>query len=309
MAEPPDKINAAPVDAAMSFVRVERDDQGAPLALQTATVRYQPASGEGPLVVDLIGVIHIADRAYFEKLNEQFKQYDAVLYELVAAEKERVPDRTPRRANNPLALINDVAKNVLDLHSQLEWIDYTPKNFVHADLSPDEMAEAIRQRGDNSLTITLSVMVDWIREANLKKLKVEQADADKKPAQPEVNSEEAESDSLSLLTDPQGAVKLKRAMVEQFVSGEPGTTGLGRTLDALLIHDRNQAALRVFQKELAGGKKKIAIFYGAAHMPDFENRLVNEFGLKRGDITWQTAWDLKPKLGSPWEGILKLLSE
>jgi hypothetical protein len=60
-----------------------------------------------------------------------------------------------------------------------------------------------------------------------------------------------------------------------------------------VVADRNEAALRVFQTELAKGKKRIAIFYGAAHMEDFEQRLSRQFGLKRQSEQWLTAWDLR----------------
>ncbi len=87
---------------------------------------------------------------------------------------------------------------------------------------------------------------------------------------------------------------------------EDPTAGLGQTLNTILISDRNKAALRVFQKELAKGKKKIAIFYGAGHMPDLEKHLTVDFGLKRAKQDWQTAWDLK-KQGTVIEGLLKEL--
>jgi hypothetical protein len=81
-------------------------------------------------------------------------------------------------------------------------------------------------------------------------------------------------------------------MAEQFSDAQQVAAGLGPTLNTLIVEDRNQAALKVLQKQLAAGKKKIAIFYGAAHMPDFEKRLADDFDLKRQDVTWITAWDL-----------------
>ena len=65
--------------------------------------------------------------------------------------------------------------------------------------------------------------------------------------------------------------------------------------------------MRVFQKQLAGGKKRIAIFYGAAHMPDFEQRLTKDFGLKRKSTGWHTAWDLRKTDDSAIEGVMKVL--
>ena len=56
---------------------------------------------------------------------------------------------------------------VLDLDSQIEHIDYSKKNFVHADLSPAEMMEAIKKRGDDGLTLALSIAADVLRQQNL----------------------------------------------------------------------------------------------------------------------------------------------
>ena len=49
-----------------------------------------------------------------------------------------------------------------------------------------------------------------------------------------------------------------------------------------LISGRNKVALDVLRKEIAAGKKKIAIFYGAGHMPDFQKRLRDDFGDEAG---------------------------
>jgi hypothetical protein len=279
------------------FIRLKRDAKGGPLALETAIVRYKPASGEGDLVVDLIGVVHVADRPYYQKLNESFEQYDALLYELVAPQGTKIPKGGKREGGNPLALIQGLMKNVLDLDSQLEHIDYTQKNFVHADLSPEQMAEAMRKRGDTPLTVILSAAADMLRQQNLQEQKKQAA-----PAQ-----EEPEFDPLALLLDPDRAVKLKRMMAQQFEELESPEGGFGNTINTILVADRNKAALKVFQTELAKGKKKIGIFYGAAHMPDFEKRLQEEFGLKRVSEQWLTAWNLKPKKNAVNDLLQRLL--
>ncbi len=87
------------------------------------------------------------------------------------------------------------------------------------------------------------------------------------------------------------------------------------TYDVLLVVDRNGEALKVLQKQIALGKKKIGIFYGAAHLPDFDKRLINDFGLQPAEGSdnprWITAWDLssteKPGLSEPASLLLKLL--
>jgi hypothetical protein len=286
LAEPPAAAGKPAVKkpAAAQFIRIKRGSEDQPVALQTAIVRYVPASGAGGLVVDLISAVHIGDRAYYEKLNKQFEQYDVLLYELVAPPGTRVPRGGKRAKDNPISLVQDLLKTVLDLDSQTEQIDYTKKNFAHADLSPAQMAEAIRQRGDDGLTLFLSVAADLLRQQNLREMEKgkEAAEAD-----------DEDFDPFSLLLDPDGPVRLKRLLAQQMESLESHTGGLGPTLNTILITDRNQAALKVFQKELANGKKKIGIFYGAGHMPDFDKRLRDDFGLKRESEQWLTAWDLR----------------
>jgi len=278
------KIEAKKPEAA-KFIRIKRNAQGQPTALETAIVRYVPANGEGGLAVDLVSAVHVGDRGYYDKLNDEFDNYDVVLYELVAPQGTRIPKGGRRNSDNPLAIIQTLMKLGLELDSQVERVDYTKKNFVHADLSPDGMAKAMRDRGEDPLTLILGVAADMLRRQNVADLKKDEAPAKK--------AREPEMDFFQMLGDPERAVKLKRIMAEQMEDLEGA--GLGQTLSTLLITDRNQAAMKVFQKELAKGKKKVAIFYGAAHMPDFEKRLKEDYGLKRDGVQWLTAWEIKKK--------------
>jgi hypothetical protein len=292
LAQPAGDKSAPDKKTTGKFIRLQKNaDQ--PTALQTATVRYVPASGEGNLVVDLVGVVHIGDRDYYQKLNKQFEQYDVLLYELVAPQGTRIPKGGKRDSDNPLALMQQMMKILLGLDSQVEQIDYTKKNFVHADLSPEQMAEAMKDRGEDALTLVLGVTTDMLRQQNLR-----ERNKEKNPHQ------QPDLDFGNLLLDPDGAQKMKRMMAQQMADSADG--GLGPTLNNLLIGDRNKAAMKVFQTQLASGKKKIGIFYGAAHMPDFDKRLREDFGLKRDGEQWLTAWDLQ-KQRNALEDILKLL--
>jgi hypothetical protein len=305
LADPPAEKKAEPKKKPEPnrFLRVKRDKNDTPVALETAVVRYVPASGQGGVTVDLIGAVHVGDKAYYEALNKRMDEYDVLLYELVAPEGTRIPKGGKREKGNPIALMQDVLKNVLDLDSQVEQIDYTKKHFVHADLSPEKMAEAIKERGDDGLTIALSVAADFLRKQNLEEMK-----KGKEPPKGKKDKEqEEEPDLMALLLDPNAAVKLKRVMAEQFEAAGDDV-GLGPTIGNILVADRNKAALKVLQKEIAKGKKKIGIFYGAAHMPDFEKRLRADFDLKRDKEEWLTAWDLKTKrAGVP--PLLKFLEQ
>jgi hypothetical protein len=286
--------------AATKFLRIQRDKDDDPIALQTAIVRYVPKTGEGGVTVDLIGAVHVGDKDYYAALNKKMEQYDVLLYELVAKEGTVIPKGGKRDNPNPLSMMQDMMKNMLDLESQVEQIDYTKKNFVHADLSPEKMAEAIKERGDDALTIGLSVVTDFLRKQNLEEMK-------QKKNPPKGQKKEEEPDLFKMMLDPNASLKLKRLMAEQFEeSGDDG--GLGATIGTILVADRNKAALKVLQKEIAKGHKKIGIFYGAAHMPDFEKRLAEDFDLKKDKEEWLTAWDLKTKRGGV-PPLFKLLED
>ncbi len=282
------------------FMRIQKDDKGEPAALETAVVRYIPASGKDGVAVDLVSVVHIGDRAYYRDLNKKFEEYDVVLYELVAEPGTRIPKGGKREGQNALAMVQQIMKLVLELELQTEQIDYTRKNFVHADLSPQQMAEKIKARGDNGLTLALSIAADVIRQQNLQEMK-------KKEAARKENEPAEEPDFGELLLDPYRAAKLKRLMAKQFMRHDAPEAGFGQTVSTILIADRNQAALKVLQKELARGKKKIAIFYGTAHMPDFEKRLRDDFDLKKDREQWMSAWDLRLKSRGVEDLLRKLL--
>src|SRR6266481_9905883 len=162
------------------FIRLQRDEKKQPVALETALVRYGPTGGQGDLTVDLVGAVHIGDKDYYKKLNKLFQQYDVVLYELVAQPGTIIP-KGGRKKDDPLSLIMQVVKMVLELDLQTERIDYTRKNFVHADLSPEQMAEAIQKRGDDGLTLILGFAADLLRQENLRELQAKQQPKPKAP--------------------------------------------------------------------------------------------------------------------------------
>jgi len=282
---------------ASKFLRITQDAKHKPLALETAVVRYQSTAANKELTVDLVSVVHFGERSYYDKLNKQFEDYDAVLYELVAPRGTRIPKAGRKATDNPLLLVQKIATLVLDLELQTDRIDYTPKNFIHADLSPNDIAESIRKRGDDNLTLFLKIAADLISQQNREATKAAKQRA-----------EEANIDILSLFTEPTGASKLKRLLAEQLAALESPEGALGGTMNTILIRDRNKAVMEVLHKELNAGKKKIAIFYGAGHMSDFERRLGADYSLRPVSTQWLTAWDLRLRERSLEDILWRLLA-
>ena len=266
-------LPAAGADSESRFIRIQRNENRDPVALQTAIAKYVPAGGQQGVEIDLVAVVHIGEQAYYERLTKEFEKYDAVLYELVAPEGNKPPKGGEKKSDNPVALLQQGMKLFLGLIYQLEVIDYQKPNLIHADLSPEGMKKAMKERGDDEMTIILGVIADFLRKKNL--------NADKpEPQVPDIS-----------LTDLLNPNKFKKLMAQQFEDAG-GDVSLGGTIDRLLVEDRNKSCIKVLQQQLTVGKKKIAIFYGAAHMPDFDKRLKEDFGMKRTESEWITAWNL-----------------
>ena len=91
--------------------------------LQTAVTRYE----KDGVTVDLIGAIHIADKAYYDKLNKLFTSYDSLLFEMVGGEgmnHGKVPPK-PKKKDVQLGFLRKMYKvmaNRLDLIGQKEGI-------------------------------------------------------------------------------------------------------------------------------------------------------------------------------------------
>ena len=92
-------------------------------------------------------------------------------------------------------------------------------------------------------------------------------------------------------------VRLRRIMAEQFTDMEVLTAAFGGEQGSTLITDRNAAALDVLREQIGKGRRKIAIFYGAAHMDDFDQKLQRDFKLQPREAVWLEAWDLRDPAG------------
>jgi hypothetical protein len=264
------------------FIRVTRDDDDNPTALQTSTVRYiAPDEPREGLTVDLIGVVHIGERDYYRQLNQQFKQYDAVLYELVAPEGTRVPKKGTKKSSHPVGMLQTAMKDLLELSFQLDHVDYHQDNLVHADMSPDDFSKSMANRGESVWEIFLRMLAQGM---------VQQGKQGKGVS---------DGDLLLALFDRNRALALKRIMAQQFEDLGGAMAALDGPEGSTLITERNKKALEVLKKKIDSGAKRLAIFYGAGHMPDMSQRLESDFGLQREDEQWLTAWDLRSQSKQP----------
>ena len=239
-------------------------------------MRYSPAVGGKPgATVDLIAAVHIADKAYYERLNREFAGYDVVLYELIAPEEGAKFHRKPGASHGALSSVQSGVGDLLNLDFQLDHIDYTRPNMIHADMSPDQFAKSMKDRGESFFAMFLRAAGYGIAR------------------QGDGSQDDAFAGVVLALFSKNRALALKRVMAEQFSDLEGTQSALDGPKGSTIIAQRNKVALEGLRKQIAAGKKKIAIFYGAAHLPDMQKRLRSDFGLVRGSTRWLVAWDLK----------------
>lgn len=264
---------AAPVPAQPhdgDYIRHVSDRSGAPQALEVAITGFEAPSGAR---VDLVGAIHVADRAYFAELDRRLAEYGVVLYELVG-EPGRVS--APRGgAPSMVGMMQGGMKNALGLAFQLDEVDYARDNMVHADLTPNEFSASMRERKESFLGMMFRAWAMAMAEQGSGK----------------TAGQEAEFIKALFASDRQRA--LKRVLAEQLSDQTELLESLAGDNGSTLITVRNQRAVEVLRDQLDGGARDIAIFYGAGHMPDFEKRLVEDFGMRRVSNEWIEAWDLR----------------
>ncbi|MCC7084262.1 MAG: hypothetical protein IT427_04565 [Pirellulales bacterium] len=273
--DPPEKAKAK-ADS-KRYLRISRDEKKQPLALETSVVRFVPRGNDRPgLQVDLVSAVHVGEKAYYDALNKRFDEYDVVLFELVAPTGTKIPKGGGQR-RSLVSTIQTGMKDMLDLEFQLECIDYTKKHFVHADLTPDEFAKSMENKGESFWTIFMRLMT------------ASMAQQASNPGQ------STDLDLLMALFDRDRSLKLKRVMADQFTNMDIMMNALNGPDGSTLITERNKAALAVLEKEIEAGRKKIAIFYGGGHMADMQSRLIKEFDLKPTSEQWFEAWNLRAK--------------
>jgi hypothetical protein len=248
--------------------------------LETAIAYYENDRGQK---VHLVAAVHIADSGYYTSLNKIFDGYDALLYEMVKPKDLDLAARDVQQEEglgsiNFVRIIQKGLKTFLDLDYQLDGIDYTKKNFVHADLTAEEFERLQEERGESIFGMMLQQMLREMMKGDASKT--------------------AQMDPMELLAalgSPDGARQLKLLLAKQFQNMDEMVEQMEGPNGSVLLTERNKAAIKALKDQLALGKKNMGIFYGAAHMKDLESRLINDLGFKRTGVEYRIAWDLTPK--------------
>lgn len=260
---------ATSAGADTEYLRFDRDESGRIVSLQVAIARFAAPDAPG-VTVDLVGALHVGDVDYYAALNERFKSYDALLYELVAPRGTRIRPGAPRKgflAGAQLAMTEG-----LDLAYQLDEIDYLAENLVHADLSPKELKAAMAERGETPLLFAWRGFIAGIKQSARDPMGVQGTIL------------------LANLIAPTSDRSLKIAVAKELMKMDQMRELLGQDEGSSIIGARNERAIEVLVEELETGRKSLGIFYGAGHMEDLARRLTDELGFEHTGTEWVDAW-------------------
>ena len=238
--------------------------------LQIAVETWKTPDGR---IVDLYGVVHIADKDYYQKVQGELNGYDAVLYEGVGATKEALAaKREAKGSSSGLSSFQRLFGSVLGLEFQMDGIAYVHTNLVHADMGMETFKRETKGKPLNPLE-------QYVSPEQLKNLKP-LLDIGGKLLEAWMNSNPELRNSMKVKFGSQ-------------MSQADMTKQLPPKMYKTIVIDRNAIVMQVLAKQLKNhpGKKRLAIFYGAAHMPDFAVRF-KQLGYTRVKSRWLTAWKI-----------------
>lgn len=239
------------------YVRFEQEGRNA--ALQTAVAHFTHPDKKVEIV--LYGVVHIADKAYYDSVQADLDSYDVVLYEGVAPGKTQ-----PTEEDKSLGEMQKAMGELLGMTFQKDGIDYTRSNLVHADMNMDQFKEAMGGESINPMGQIMGKEQMKMMGPMLKTL--------------------AQLGKGNAFMQNQ----FKMMMAKQLGSANMGA--LGEKATQVILIERNKVVMKVLAEQLKKTTSgKIAIFYGAAHNPDFEERL-GALGWAKQSKRWMSAWTI-----------------
>jgi hypothetical protein len=255
---------------------------------------FTPERGRGPRIW-LVGVTHFGTAGYYGEVQRFLDSQTVVFFEGVGATNKEFQSQ----AKEGYSLQAALAK-ALGLEFQLEVIDYTRSHFRNSDLSlaqlarlfggaePEEAPPATaglvpgsESRGTSSAFDQLvGIMEGTGLWGGLARFAV-----------------------AFIAASPRMQAAVKVAMIDllsQLPDDLPQMAGLPpefRRLLRVLIEERNRTVVRDLGAALRERPRprSIAVFYGAGHMTDLEQRLRDTLGYRPEQERWLTAFGVRPR--------------
>lgn len=258
-------------------------------AIQTRTVEFRPANGAGPSIL-LVGAAHLGTPEYYAALQKRLDACSVVLFEGVGLGEAL--KQGPGALDRDLGIQKQLA-NVLGLKFQLDAIDYRRPNFVNSDLAVEGVQTEIHERADKEPGAKSDDMFKTLMEA----LQGTGKGAEMvKPLMALLGGSDQSRETTRLIF----IEVLGRA--GEFLELAKNASPEMRDLFDVILTERNEIVLRDLRTQLAKLQpgQNVAVFYGAAHLPEIARRLAADFHYAPAAEKWETAFTADPaKSGIP----------
>jgi hypothetical protein len=260
-----DEGKTPPTPPTPPFMRYVKPKKDAPGALETGVQRYHDAKGNND--VFLIGVVHVGEPAYFERLQDLLDSMDTVLFEGVGG--NRGDDETATL--DTIIKLQLILKDSLGLSYQKDGLCYDRSFWVNSDMTWAEVQAELDREGLELI-----------------------------PGEKVINMF---SNALFKFWQP-GQRKLSRGAsmrLRRFVAPMLGNADRLmaqykelKGMDKVVIKARNDVVvddLGGWLEENTG--RRVGIFYGAGHMRDMKAKIMDRFGLRYAGHEWRPAWTVE----------------
>jgi hypothetical protein len=261
----------AKADPETAFTRFKDGAKENHGALQIAQATYKKAGSDVEIV--LYGVVHIADKAYFDLVQKDLDAYDCVLWEGVK------PGKKKDKPDEGMINIGEMQKAMCELMSltfQKDGINYDRDHFVWADMDMDQLDEAFGADAEKGLPGANMFNSEMMKSMGpMMKMGLQFA-------------------KFLFKSNPEMQNNMKRMFAQQLAGAGTGGAmpGMDPKFQEVILVKRNEVVMKFLDEQLAKTDKgSIAIFYGAAHMPDFHERLA-KMGYKQVSKSWKSAWTI-----------------
>lgn len=244
--------------------------------LQTGSRLFRRA---GSPDIDLIGAMHAADGNYYQELRKELFLSDLILYEGVIDENQQQQVFTEQEKNAKLQKsgYGRFARS-LGLSLQHQAIPYKDKRFRRSDMSIQQMQAALekeRRQGGNTGS------------------QADHAGEQFSHVRKSIGGKSLMTNMMLSLIGMNSALQERVRLMLVAQGGKYGeeNDGLSPRLQRLILEDRNAHVIgdlkHVLTKE--SGHRRIALFYGAAHLPDLQKHLERMGYRAAGPIRWDNA--------------------
>ncbi len=247
--------------------------------LRSPVLHFEGQYAGRPVELDLIGTIHFAQPEYYDQVSHLLAGYDAVGVELVVprgTELSWIYPQAPEARfdfSDILSLVSSLQAFLteqLGLTSQLAAIDYRQEHFVLADIDAETLLERLTEEPLGEMITAGDIIGIGLDLTNPRQRR------------------ELLTLAAALLAAKDRRLTGRRLLAEFFAKNadSPQLVPFGR----LLIEERDRVAIDRVETLLAEGKSRVALLYGAAHLRDLSDRVVERFGLTFTGADWLTVW-------------------